>query len=72
MRSHCSSRPCATYSRPTNGMLFSALQAMTRDKKARAGQLRFAVLEKIGAPALREVSPAEVDRALIAALGGAR
>lgn len=49
----------------------AALQAMTRDKKARAGKLRFVVLERIGAPALREVTPAECERALLAALEGA-
>lgn len=53
------------------GERVAALQAMTRDKKARAGKLRFVVLERIGAPALREVSPAECERALLAALKGA-
>jgi 3-dehydroquinate synthase len=46
----------------------SALQAMARDKKARAGKLRFVLLEGIGAPVLREVGPAECAAALAAAL----
>jgi 3-dehydroquinate synthetase len=46
----------------------SALQAMTRDKKARAGKLRFVLLEKIGAPVLREVGPADCATALAAAI----
>ena len=46
----------------------SALQAMSRDKKARAGKVRFVVLERIGAPAVRELTPAECARALAAAL----
>lgn len=48
----------------------AALQAMTRDKKARRGAVRFVVLERIGAPKLREVTPAECVRALAAALAG--
>jgi 3-dehydroquinate synthetase len=46
----------------------SALQAMTRDKKARAGRVRFVLLEKIGAPVLREVAPADCASALAAAI----
>ncbi|MFN2549724.1 MAG: 3-dehydroquinate synthase family protein [Myxococcales bacterium] len=46
----------------------AALQAMTLDKKARRGVVRFVVLERIGAPALREVTPAECVKALSEAL----
>jgi 3-dehydroquinate synthase len=49
----------------------AALAAMTRDKKARAGKVRFVVLERIGAPRMREASPDECQRALAAAVGGA-
>ena len=45
-----------------------ALQAMTRDKKARHGAVRFVLLERIGAPYLREVSPDECRKALNEAL----
>ena len=45
-----------------------ALRAMSRDKKARAGRARFVVLERIGAPRLREVTAEECRRALDAAL----
>lgn len=47
----------------------AALQAMSRDKKARGGKVRFVVLERIGVPALREVSAAECAKALATALG---
>jgi 3-dehydroquinate synthase len=47
----------------------AALQAMTRDKKARAGKLRFVLLEKVGVQVIREVGPAECSRALDAAVG---
>ena len=46
----------------------AARQAISRDKKARAGKVRFVVLERIGSPALREVTPADCARALSAAL----
>ena len=46
----------------------AALQAMARDKKARRGAVRFVVLDRIGVPALREVSAAECRGALAAAL----
>ena len=46
----------------------AALQAMTRDKKARAGKLRFVLLDGIGSPRLVEVGPQECARALAAAL----
>jgi 3-dehydroquinate synthetase len=46
----------------------TALQAMSKDKKAKAGKLRFVVLEKIGAPKLREVGSVECARALSASL----
>jgi 3-dehydroquinate synthetase len=46
----------------------AALLAMTRDKKVRAGKVRFVVLQRIGAPALREVTPDECRRALAASL----
>ncbi len=46
----------------------AALQAMARDKKARGGTVRFVVLERIGAPALREVTRADCAGALAAAL----
>jgi 3-dehydroquinate synthetase len=46
----------------------AALRAMTRDKKARAGKVRFVLLEKIGAPVLREVAPADCVAALAAAI----
>lgn len=46
----------------------AALQAMTRDKKARRGAIRFVLLERIGVPTLREASAAECRGALAAAL----
>jgi 3-dehydroquinate synthetase len=46
----------------------AAIRAMTRDKKVRRGRVRFVVLERIGAPKLREVGPEECARALAAAL----
>jgi 3-dehydroquinate synthase len=46
----------------------AALQAMTRDKKARRGAIRFVLLDRIGVPALREVSAAQCRGALAAAL----
>jgi 3-dehydroquinate synthase len=46
----------------------AALAAMARDKKARAGKLRFVVLDDLGEPALREVGPSECAAALAAAL----
>ena len=46
----------------------AALQAMSRDKKSRNGVVRFVVLERIGAPALREATRAECAGALAAAL----
>jgi len=45
-----------------------ALQAMTRDKKARRGAIRFVLLDRIGAPVLREVTAAQCRGALAAAL----
>jgi len=45
-----------------------ALLAMTRDKKVRKGVVRFVVLDRIGAPALREVTADECRRALAASL----
>jgi 3-dehydroquinate synthetase len=45
-----------------------ALQAMTRDKKARRGAVRFVLLHRIGEPVLREVRAADCSRALAAAL----
>jgi 3-dehydroquinate synthetase len=45
-----------------------ALRAMTRDKKARAGKVRFVLLEKIGAPVLREVAPLDCVKALAASI----
>ena len=48
----------------------AALQAMTRDKKARAGKVRFVLLDAIGSPRLTEVSPQDCARALAAALAG--
>lgn len=45
-----------------------ALLAMTHDKKARKGAVRFVVLDRIGAPRLREVTPDECRRALAASL----
>jgi 3-dehydroquinate synthetase len=45
-----------------------ALQAMARDKKARGGTIRFVVLERIGAPRLREATRADCAGALAAAL----
>lgn len=47
----------------------AALQAMSRDKKARKGALRFVVLDRIGAPSVREVSQDDCRRALAAAVG---
>jgi 3-dehydroquinate synthetase len=46
----------------------AALQAMTRDKKARAGKVRFVLLDAPGAPRLQEVSAADCARGLSAAL----
>ena len=46
----------------------AALQAMSRDKKARGGSVRFVVLERIGAARLREVNRADCAGALAAAL----
>ena len=48
----------------------AALQAMARDKKARAGKVRFVLLDAIGSPRLAEVTPEECRAALAAALGG--
>ena len=48
----------------------AALQAMTRDKKARGGRVRFVLLDGIAAPRLAEVSPQECIAALTAALAG--
>jgi 3-dehydroquinate synthetase len=50
------------------GQRETALQAMTRDKKARRGAVRFVLLERIGEPVLREVRAADLSRALAAAL----
>jgi len=50
------------------GQREAALQAMTRDKKARAGKVRFVLLDGIGSPRLAEVAPQECARALAAAL----
>jgi len=47
----------------------AAMLAMTRDKKARAGKLRFVVLDSIGSPRLAEVESQDCVRALAAALG---
>ncbi|HET7785685.1 MAG TPA: 3-dehydroquinate synthase family protein [Myxococcales bacterium] len=46
----------------------AALAAMSRDKKARGGSVRFVVLERIGAAKLREVNRADCAGALAAAL----
>jgi 3-dehydroquinate synthetase len=46
----------------------AALQAMSRDKKARGGSVRFVVLERIGAARMREVNRADCAGALAAAL----
>jgi 3-dehydroquinate synthetase len=46
----------------------AALQAMTRDKKARGGRVRFVVLDALGSPRLTELSPADCARALEEAL----
>jgi 3-dehydroquinate synthetase len=46
----------------------AALQAMTRDKKARRGAVRFVLLDRIGEPVLREVRAADCARALAVAL----
>jgi 3-dehydroquinate synthetase len=46
----------------------AALQAMTRDKKARGGRVRFVLLDALGAPRVSEVSPADCARALAEAL----
>jgi len=46
----------------------AALSAMSRDKKARGGSVRFVVLERIGAAKLREVNRADCAGALAAAL----
>ena len=48
----------------------AALQAMTRDKKARGGRVRFVLLDAIAAPRLAEVSAQECIAALTAALAG--
>jgi 3-dehydroquinate synthetase len=46
-----------------------ALQAMSRDKKARGGAVRFVVLDRLGAPRLTQVTPADCARALSESLG---
>jgi 3-dehydroquinate synthetase len=46
----------------------AALQAMSRDKKVVAGKVRFVLLERLGEPFLREVTPDDCRRALAAAL----
>jgi 3-dehydroquinate synthetase len=51
-----------------DGQRAAALQAMTRDKKVRRGVVRFVLLERIGAPLVREVAPADCARALSAAV----
>jgi 3-dehydroquinate synthetase len=51
-----------------SGQREAALQAMGRDKKARRGAVRFVLLERIGAPVLREASAEDCARALAAAL----
>jgi len=50
------------------GQRAAALQAMTRDKKVRRGAVRFVLLERIGAPVVREVAPEDCNRALSAAV----
>ena len=45
-----------------------ALSALLRDKKIKAGRVRFVLLRGLGAPELAEVEPAECGRALDAAL----
>ncbi len=45
-----------------------ALQALTRDKKAKDGRIRFVLLRALGAPELAYVSPADCIRALDAAV----
>jgi 3-dehydroquinate synthase len=50
------------------GQREAALQAMSRDKKARKGSVRFVVLDGLGAPRVAEVSPADCARALAEAL----
>src|SRR5207237_1327192 len=51
-----------------SGQRQAALEAMGRDKKARRGAVRFVLLERIGAPVLREASAEDCARALAAAL----
>jgi len=51
-----------------SGQREAALQAMRRDKKARRGAVRFVLLERIGAPVVREASAEECARALAASL----
>lgn len=46
----------------------AALQAMVRDKKARAGSVRFVVLDQLGEPRITEVSPDDCAKALAEAL----
>ena len=46
----------------------AALSAITRDKKARAGRVRFVLLAGLGAPRVTEVEPQECVRALEASL----
>jgi 3-dehydroquinate synthase len=46
----------------------AALSALARDKKARAGRVRFVLLAGLGAPRLVEVEPQECVRALEASL----
>jgi 3-dehydroquinate synthetase len=41
---------------------------MTRDKKVRRGAVRFVLLERIGAPVVREVASEDCNRALSAAV----
>ena len=46
----------------------AALSAIARDKKARAGRVRFVLLAGLGAPRVTEVEPQECARALEASL----
>ncbi len=45
-----------------------ALQALSRDKKARKGSVRFVLLRALGDPLLDDAAPEECVRALDAAL----